>query len=74
MEVGKKADIIIIDLNKPHLCPVHDLYSTLAYSVNGADIETVIIDGKVVMKDRKVQTLDENGVMQKCNEIIQKLF
>lgn len=74
LEVGKKADIIIIDLNKPHLCPVHDLYSTLAYSVNGADIETVIIDGKVVMKDRKVQTLDENEVMQKCNEIIQKLF
>lgn len=74
LEVGKKADIIIIDLNKPHLCPVHDLYSTLAYSVNGADVETVIIDGKIVMKDRKIQTLDENEVMEKCNEIVQKLF
>lgn len=74
LEVGKKADIIIIDLNKPHLCPVHDLYSTLAYSANGADVESVIIDGKLVMENRKLLTIDEELVIKKCNEIVQNLF
>ncbi len=74
LEVGKKADIIIIDLNKPHLCPVYDLYSTLAYSANGADVESVIIDGRLVMENRKLLTIDEQAVMKKCNEIVQNLF
>lgn len=74
LEVGKKADVIIIDLNKPHLCPVHDLYSTLAYSANGADVESVIIDGKLVMENRKLLTIDEEFVIKKCNEIVQNLF
>lgn len=74
LEVGKKADIIIIDLNKPHLCPVHDLYSTLAYSANGADVESVIIDGKLVMENRNLLTINEEFVIKKCNEIVQNLF
>lgn len=74
LEAGKKADMIIIDLNKPHLCPIHDIYSTLVYSANGADVETVIIDGNFVMKNRNVLTVDENEVMSKCNEIVKRLF
>ena len=74
LEVGKKADLIIIDLNKPHLCPVHDIYSTLAYSVNGADVETVIVDGNVLMENRVVLGIDENEIMEKCNDIVKRLF
>ena len=74
IEVGKKADIIIIDLDKPHLIPVHDIYSTLAYSVNGADVETVIIDGKIIMEDRKLLTIDEELVKKEVNKIVNKLF
>lgn len=74
LEVGKKADIIIVDLDKPHLCPVHDIYSTLAYSANGSDVETVIIDGNIVMEDRKVLTMDEKAIMDKCNELVKELF
>lgn len=74
LEVGKKADIIIIDLNKPHLCPVHDIYSTLAYSVYGSDVETVIIDGEIIMEDRELKTVDEVMVMDKVNEVVKNLF
>jgi len=55
---GYKADIILIDLHKPHLYPRHDLVANLAYSAHSSDVHTAIIDGKVVMQDRKVQTLD----------------
>lgn len=74
IEVGKKADLIIIDLDNPHLVPVHDIYSTLAYSVNGADVETVIIDGNVVMEDRKILTIDEKMVKKEINRVVNELF
>lgn len=74
LEVGKKADIIIIDLNKPHLCPVHDIYSTLVYSANGGDVETVIVDGNILMENRQVLGIDELEIISKCNDIVQRLF
>jgi len=74
IEVGKKADIIIIDLDKPHLIPVHDIYSTLAYSVNGADVETVIIDGKIIMENRQMLTIDEEMVKKEVNKVVNRLF
>ena len=59
IEVGKKADIILLDLNKPHLVPQHSLVANLVYSVQGSDVKTTIIDGKIIMKNREVLTLDE---------------
>ena len=70
----KKADIIIIDPNKPHLCPMHNIYSLLAYSANGADVETSIINGKIVMENRQVLNVDENEVMRDCRRITENLF
>jgi len=69
LEVGKKADIIIIGLNKPHLTPLYSEYSHLVYAASGADIDTVIINGKVVMENRSLLTIDETEVMQKVREI-----
>lgn len=74
LEVGKKADIIIIDLNKSHLCPVHDIYSTLVYSANGNDVETVIVDGNIIMENRKILGIEEEEIISKCNDIVQRLF
>lgn len=74
LEVGKKADIIIVDVNKPHLCPLHDVYSALAYSVNGADVETTIIDGKIVMENRYVQNVNEQEIMNECERVKRRLF
>lgn len=74
IEIGKKADIILINLDKPHLVPKHDIYSLLAYSANGADVETTIIDGKIVMENRKVLNVDENEIMKKIENVRNRLF
>lgn len=58
IEVGKKADIILIDMDKPHLYPKHNLVSAVSYSVNGSDVHTVIIDGNIIMENRELKTLD----------------
>jgi len=63
LEAGKKADIILVDMNKPHLLPVNRYVPKLVYSANGNDVCTSIIDGKVVMEDYKVTTMDEKAVM-----------
>jgi 5-methylthioadenosine/S-adenosylhomocysteine deaminase len=69
LEIGKKADIIIIGLNKPHLTPLYNEYSHLVYAANGADVDTVLINGKLVMENRQLLTIDETEVMQKVREI-----
>jgi len=60
LEVGHKADLILIDLAKPHLQPVHEVESLLAYSVNGADVDTTIVNGQILMQGRKLLTIDED--------------
>jgi len=70
---GLKADIILMDLHKPHLYPLFDLYAQIVYAAASSDVHTVIIDGRVVMEDRGVLTLDEDVVMaeaQRCAEAL----
>lgn len=68
---GMKADIIIIGLNKPHLTPLYNEYSHLVYTVGGADVDTVIIDGRLVMQNRVLLTIDEKEVMNQVNRLAQ---
>jgi 5-methylthioadenosine/S-adenosylhomocysteine deaminase len=68
LEVGKKADVIILDLNQPHLQPLYNIPSQLVYSATGADVHTVIINGKIVLGNRKILTFDEEEVLQKAHE------
>lgn len=58
IEVGKKADIILIDTDKPHFYPHHNIISSLAYSAQASDLDTVIVDGKIIMEKREIKTLD----------------
>jgi len=73
VEIDKKADLIIIDVNKPHLYPINDIVTNLVYSANGADVESVIIDGKIVMNNRNVLTINENEVLEKVKNNCEKL-
>jgi 5-methylthioadenosine/S-adenosylhomocysteine deaminase len=66
---GKKADLIIIDLNKPHLTPLYHEYSHLVYAAGGADVDTVMINGRLVMKNRRLLTLDEHEIMAQVMRI-----
>ncbi|MBB6636593.1 amidohydrolase [Cohnella thailandensis] len=67
LEIGKKADIILIDLRKPHLQPVHNLHSLLAYSANGSDVDTTIVNGKVLMQGRQLLTIDEEELLKQVS-------
>lgn len=73
LEVGKKADLCIIDMNKPHLTPLYDEYSHLAYTVGGADVETVLINGRVVMRNRQLLTIDEKEAMRRVRIIARRV-
>jgi len=73
LEVGKRADVILVDSKKPHLKPLHDIFSSLVYSAKASDVDTVIVDGKVLMENRKVKSLDECEVMQKAKQIANEL-
>ena len=49
---------MLIDIDKPHLYPHHNIISSLAYSVQASDVDTVLVDGKIIMEKREVKTLD----------------
>jgi 5-methylthioadenosine/S-adenosylhomocysteine deaminase len=74
IEVNKKADVILIAMNKPHLTPVFNPVSHLIYAAEGTDVETVIINGEVVMENRNLKTLEEEEVLKEANERGQKLL
>jgi len=73
IEVGKKADIITIDLRKPHLTPLYNPMSTIVYSASGSDVRDVIVNGRVLMKDRAFTGLDAEEVMARVREISAKI-
>lgn len=68
LEAGKKADLIVISLDEPNAVPMYDIYAQLAYALKGSDVETVVIGGRVVMRDRKVLTVNEAEAMAKARE------
>jgi 5-methylthioadenosine/S-adenosylhomocysteine deaminase len=68
LEPGKKADIIVIDTHKPHLTPMYNPYSHLVYAARGSDVSHTIIDGTLVMEERRLLSLDLNEVMDKASE------
>jgi 5-methylthioadenosine/S-adenosylhomocysteine deaminase len=68
VEAGANADLAVIDLEKPHLTPAHDLVSHLAYAVTGSDVRHTVCDGSVLMRDREIQTLDEATVRQRAQD------
>jgi len=68
LEPGKKADLILISLNEPNAVPMYDIYAQIAYSLKGGDVQTVVIGGKVVMRDRRLLTIDEPKVLEKARE------
>ena len=73
LEVGKLADVIIMDCSGVNMNPRHNLLSNLIYSSSSKDIETVIVDGKILMRDRKVLTMDEEKVVAEATDAMHVL-
>jgi 5-methylthioadenosine/S-adenosylhomocysteine deaminase len=69
IEAGKQADIILVDMNQPHLTPLYNCHSQLVYAARGADVKTSIINGRIVMKDRQLRTIDLPIAMKNVRNI-----
>lgn len=76
IEVGKKADLVILNLNQFHTYPSYDVdpISRIVYSATGTDVETTIINGKVVMENRNLQTINSDIVLREANRSIKRLL
>jgi 5-methylthioadenosine/S-adenosylhomocysteine deaminase len=73
LEAGKKADIILISLEEPNAVPMYDIYAQLAYALKGSDVETVVIGGRIVMRNKKLLTLNEPEILAKAREYGKKV-
>lgn len=69
LETGKKADLILVDVDKPHFAPWNNVVSDLVYSAQGGDVKTTIVNGKILMKDYEVQTMDVEKIMAETARI-----
>jgi len=66
LEVGKKADLILVQMRQPHLQPIHDVHALLAYAASGSDVDTVMVDGKLLMQGRKLLTINEEAIYEQA--------
>ena len=74
LEVGKRADIVVVRLESLHATPVSNVVSALVYSAEASDVESVIIDGKLVLKDRKLLTINEGETIATASTEYQELM
>jgi 5-methylthioadenosine/S-adenosylhomocysteine deaminase len=67
IELGKKADLILLNLQQLHSTPQPDLVSTIVYAAQTSAVETVLIDGQIVLRDRRLLTLNEAEIIAQAN-------
>ena len=68
LEPGKKADVVVLSLDVPNAVPMYDVYSQTVYALKASEVKTVVIDGRTVLADGKVLTVDEARVVEKARE------
>ena len=74
IEVGKKADLILIDTNNANMIPdSSNLSSNIIYSANGSNVDTTICNGQILMENKKLTTLDEQEIYDKARKAIEEL-
>ncbi len=74
LEKGKLADIVIVETQSPNMVPIYDAYSALVYSANASNVETVIVNGKIIVEDKKLKTYDEKLSRKNMNEFKDKVI
>jgi len=73
LETGKLADLIVLDRNATTMTPFYDVYSTLVYAANAHDVRTTIVQGRVIMEDRKIETVDVADVREHMRRLSRKI-
>jgi cytosine/adenosine deaminase-related metal-dependent hydrolase len=74
IEAGKRADVVLVDLSGAHIGPVADPVSSLVYAAHGGDVDTVVIDGRVVMQGRELRGIDEAAVMDDARQAAERVI
>ncbi len=74
LEAGKKADILLLDRMKPHLYPEMNHVSALVYAAESADVDTVICNGRILMENRILRTLDEGSILKQAEKTARRLI
>jgi 5-methylthioadenosine/S-adenosylhomocysteine deaminase len=74
LQPGKKADLIMVDLDTPFAMPVHNASSALVYNVSGAAVDTVFVDGQMLMQHKQILCVDEKAVLEEARIVCQRLF
>ncbi len=73
IENGKQADLVIIDLETTMTEPVNDVFSNVVYNVRPNNVLTTIVNGKIIMENKKIYGIEEKEIYKKCNAIIKRL-
>ena len=74
LEEGKRADMVLVDLKRPHTHPMYNVYSLLVYSLKGSDVDTVVVDGQVLMENRKLLTIDEQDLFGRVEQLARQIM
>jgi 5-methylthioadenosine/S-adenosylhomocysteine deaminase len=74
LEVGKKADIVLVDLNTPFAMPVHRVPSALVYNINAREVDTVIVNGEILMRHKEILFVDEETLLIEARDACARLF
>jgi cytosine/adenosine deaminase-related metal-dependent hydrolase len=74
LEVGKKADLLIVDTQRAHLVPAGRIVSAWIHNGQPSDIESVMVDGQFVMRNRKVLTMDEDGIIAEADKVGRRIW
>ncbi|MEP7037802.1 MAG: amidohydrolase family protein, partial [Acidobacteriota bacterium] len=74
IETGKRADIVVVDFDSLHQTPYFNIYSALVYSTKASDVNTVVVNGKVIMRERRLLTLNESDIKKSANAYRTKII
>jgi 5-methylthioadenosine/S-adenosylhomocysteine deaminase len=73
LEPGKRADLIVVSMKAARQTPLYDPLSHLVYVTRGDDVQTMVVDGKVIMRDRRVTTMNESAVLDEAGQWARKV-
>jgi 5-methylthioadenosine/S-adenosylhomocysteine deaminase len=73
VEPGYLADLILVDMSGPHLQPLHSVTASLVYATRASDVQTVVVDGKVIMRNRQLLTLNKSEIIEQVNQAMERL-
>jgi 5-methylthioadenosine/S-adenosylhomocysteine deaminase len=66
--VGAKADLVLLDFNAAHIQPVGDVLASIVYNARGSDVDTLIVDGRIIMRDKRFVDIDEMALLDECRD------